>query len=315
MPSNIAEQMQQLYSQYGELPGVHIELHKELLAVRIENQAAVATIFLQGAQLSNYTLKEQEELIWCSDSSDYRDGQPLRGGIPICWPWFGDLERNPSAVQKMASDDSPPHGFARLLPWRLSDIQLVDSQRTDVTFTLETSESEQYAAAFDCSLELVVSVGLALTVKLTVKNSSNKTINFATALHSYFSVGNIENVTINGLEDLDYTDCVNNWSIETQHGALIIDKETDRIYQGSNSEINIVDQDRKRVIRMTSDGSNSTVIWNPWIEKSKHLSNFDDEDYRSMLCIETANVGNDSIQLKPGANHCLSLKVECSPVS
>lgn len=316
MPNNIAEQMQQLYSQYGELSGVHIELHRELLAVRIENRAAVATLFLQGAQLASYTPKGQEELIWCSESCDYRNGQPLRGGIPICWPWFGDFERNPSAVRDMVSTDNPPpHGFARLLPWQLSDIQLVDTQKTDVTFTLKTSESEKYATAFDCNLKLVVSVGVALTVKLTVENSSNKTINFASALHSYFAIGDIENVSINGFEDLEYIDCVNNGSKETQYGTVIIDRETDRIYQGSNKEINIIDRDRKRVIRMTSAGSNSTVLWNPWIEKSKRLSNFDDEDYRNMLCIETGNIGNDAIRLMPGASHSLSLKVECSSVS
>ena len=316
MPSNIAEQMQQLYSRYGELPGVHIELHKELLAIRIENQAAVATLFLQGAQLANYTPKDQEELIWCSESSDYRNGQSLRGGIPICWPWFGDLERNPPAIQKMVSTDNPPpHGFARVLPWQLSDIQLVDAQRTDVTFSLKTSDSEGYTAAFDCNLEVVISIGVTLAVKLTVENLSSETVNFATALHSYFSVGDVEHVTINGFEDLEYIDCVNDWSKERQHGAVTIDKETDRIYQGSNKEINIVDQDRKRVIRITSDGSNSTVLWNPWIEKSKRLSHFDDEDYRNMLCIETANIGDDSIQLKPGASHSLSLNVECATIS
>jgi len=98
MAVDTGQQMQQLYQRFGELPGVVIELHKELLAVHIQNDAATATVFLQGAQLSQYQAKGQPASIWCSDSCDYKAGSPLRGGIPICWPWFGDFDRNPKTV-------------------------------------------------------------------------------------------------------------------------------------------------------------------------------------------------------------------------
>jgi len=316
MPGNIAEQMQQLYSRFGAIPGVHIELHTELLAVRIENQVAVATIFLQGAQLSEYTVKGQEPLIWCSESCDYTDGKPLRGGIPICWPWFGDLQHNPTDVQTMILDDTPAaHGFVRNRPWNLTKIQLIDEQRTDITLNLEVNEDKQTAAGFNCELQLVISVGATLSLEFTVKNRGNKTVCFASALHSYFSISDIDSVAVNGLENVEYIDCVDNWSEQLQNSAVVVDKEIDHIYQDSNKEITIVDQGWKRVVSITSEGSNSTVLWNPWIEKSKRLSNFDDQDYRKMLCIETANIRSDSVQLQPGATHLLRATFDCAPMS
>ncbi len=127
MPVDIGQQMQQLYSQFGDLPGISIELHKQLLAIRVENKQATATVFLQGAQLSDYQKQGEQPIIWCSPHCDYQNGQSLRGGIPLCWPWFGDLARNPEPVRQHINQttDAPAHGFVRNRLWSLSTVEIL----------------------------------------------------------------------------------------------------------------------------------------------------------------------------------------------
>ncbi|MEH6604537.1 MAG: hypothetical protein V7711_03060, partial [Pseudomonadales bacterium] len=144
MAHDIASTMQQLYAQFGELPGVTIELHKELIAISVVNQAATATVFLQGAQLSHYQLPNQHPIIWCSDLCDYSEGQSLRGGIPVCWPWFGDLNRNPDKLkQQVTGLDAPAHGFVRKQIWQLDNVQILNDKTTQLVLSLAVRKNEQ----------------------------------------------------------------------------------------------------------------------------------------------------------------------------
>ncbi|WP_339338841.1 D-hexose-6-phosphate mutarotase [uncultured Oceanicoccus sp.] len=312
MSSDIGQQMQQLYSQFGQLAGVVIELHKELLAVRITNKAATATVFLQGAQLSHYQAVGQPAIIWCSNQCEYRKGEPLRGGIPICWPWFGDIRRNAEQVQQQipAHNPMPAHGFVRNRVWDLLSIETPDPHSTTLHLQLKLADNQEPLWPYACELNMLITVSDTLSLDFAVTNLSANTVSFSSALHSYFGINAIDDTIVGGLDGLTYIDCLENWQPQQQHGSLVIDQEVDRIYRGTEHAITI--KDAKRRITLQSQGSHSAVVWNPWIEKSKRLSHFADDDYLRMLCIETANAEQDFIKLAPHKRHHLKLDISSS---
>ena len=309
MSTPIARQMQQLYERFGKLPGINIELHKNLLAVKVENRHSSATVFLQGAQISHFKRHGYHPILWCSPLCDYSQGLSLRGGIPVCWPWFGDLSRNPQCIKQHIRQTQaiPAHGFARTLQWQLSDIDILSDDITRLRLNLSLRDNDNEYWPFACRLQLQASIGKELNVQLQIDNDSTETITFSDALHSYFAISDIDQIAINGLQQLRYIDCMDQWREHTQHGALTIDREVDRIYHGTVNDITIIDQAWNRAININSKGSNSAVIWNPWIEKSKRLSQFDHQAYKEMLCIETANADKDHVRLGPGARHQLDV--------
>lgn len=322
MSVDIATQMQDLYQRFGELPGIYIELHKELLAVRVENQQATATVFLQGAQLSHFQCKDTKPLIWCSDSCDFEEGHSLRGGVPLCWPWFGDLSRNSELIKKSVTAENPPaHGFVRNLPWQLVNIQRKGVDQTTLTLMLKIGADQKTLWPYNCELHLDISIGSELRHQLSVKNTDSKAFSFSNAFHNYYAVGSIDQVEIDGLDQHKYIDCTDNWSAHVQQGSIKIDREIDRIYYNgdkSNREIHIIDRAWRRVIKVTSTGNNSAVVWNPWIEKSSRLSNFDDRDYKRMVCVEIANTSPSfqdvlhsgyAISLEPQESHTMTTTV------
>ncbi|WP_101759984.1 D-hexose-6-phosphate mutarotase [Oceanicoccus sp. KOV_DT_Chl] len=306
---DIGQQMQQLYQQFGELPGITIELHKELLAINIENDMAQATVFLQGAQLSHFQPKQQAQaVIWCSPDCDYRQGQSLRGGIPVCWPWFGDPSRNPEAVQQlMGAEPLSAHGIVRNQLWDLRAIEIVNTGHTRLTLSL-TVENEP-AWPYTCQLQLMIDISDQLQLHWQITNLSQQTLSFSGALHSYFAVSKISQLAVNGLENLNYIDCLDQWQLKSEAEPVIIDREVDRIYQQCSNRVSLLDSGWQRLIHIDSQGSNSAVLWNPWIEKAKRLSHYPDDAYQAMVCLETANIVDDMVTLAAGASHQLSITI------
>ena len=321
MSSDIGQHMQQLYSQFGQIPGISIELHKELVAVQVENQQASATVFLQGAQLSHYQKQAEPPIIWCSPLCDYQHGQPLRGGIPLCWPWFGELAQNPEPVRHQigarAITEEPvaAHGFVRNRLWELRTIDQLDPGHTRLTLQLRLADGEEPLWPHACELQLIIDIGATLQLQLQIRNNSMQNVVFSSALHSYFAVANIDQVTVNGLQGLDYIDCLDNWTTHHQQAALTIDREIDRIYQGAHNEIVLVDASLQRTIHLHCKGSNSTVLWNPWRDKARQLSHFAADGYKQMLCIETANAGQDFVQLGSRECHQIALTISSSTIN
>lgn len=311
MSANIGQLMQQLYGQFGHLPGITIELHKELLAVQVNNAQASATVFLQGAQLTHYQRHGEAPVIWCSEHCDYRQGQSLRGGIPVCWPWFGDIDRNPAAVQQqLAGIDSsvPAHGLVRNRDWQLTAIDVIDNDHTEILFELTLAADEIPLWPYACHLQLRLTIGAQLSVQFTVSNHSPATLHYCSALHSYFAVSAINQVTVQGIDNMPYIDCLDNWQQHQQTGPLRIDQEIDRLYSTGGQPITLHDAGQ-RELTISTEGSNSSVIWNPWIDKSTRLGQFAQSDYQHMLCIETANALEDCVQLAPGQTHSLQLTI------
>lgn len=285
----------------------------ELLALDIRSSAATATVLLQGAQLIGFTPLGEQALIWHSPLASYRRGASSRGGIPICWPWFGDAARNPAAVRApLTAGALPAHGFVRSLDWQLDDIR-EHGDAVVVTLSLTLDANTPSPWPFAARLQVTHRIGRVLETRLHVKNRDTRVFAFSAALHTYFAVGAIDAVTIGGFDSTRYIDALDDWALKTQRGDISVDREVDRIYLDIPARSVIHDARWQRDIVVDAIGSRSAVVWNPWIDKAKRLSDFAAQDYRAMLCIETANVMDDAVTLAPGATHELGVRIQSLP--
>jgi glucose-6-phosphate 1-epimerase len=316
---NIAKTIQHLYARFGRLQGVTIECQKELVAIGVTNSVASAEIFLQGAQISRFKRKQQAPILFLSRQCSYKQGQPLRGGIPICWPWFGQLKKNNEKItcqyKDLSIDSIPAHGCVRDINWKVDSIETPSHDSTVVELSLDlnanlidkNSSVTKTVWPFLTQLRYRVEIGEKLTATLTVSNQDSQEFFYSAALHSYFSVDHINNVIISGFSKTTYVDVLDAWKEKKQADDIAFNKEVDRIYKSAPEEI--VLSDRNRVIAITSKGSKSTIVWNPWIEKSQRLSQFANDEYQSMVCVETANALDDIVSLKPGEAHSMTLTI------
>ena len=310
MSADIGQQVQQLYSQFGDIPGITIEIHKSLLAINVLNDSAEATVFIQGAQVSHYKAHPQPACLWLSPECEYKTGQSLRGGIPLCWPWFGQLDKNPEAIRlQVPGDQAPAHGFVRERDWCVDSIIADSSHSTRLTLSLDIAADDEPLWPFNCRLEMEIVIADTLSIQFRVHNHSGKTMHYSTALHSYFAVNHIDHVSVSGLDQSEYLDCLDDWQSKNQQGPLTITSEVDRLYFPSEPIITINDQKTQRRLLIESQNSHSAVLWNPWIDKAKRLSAFADAAYREMLCVETANAGKDYVSLDDGQSHELKLTI------
>jgi glucose-6-phosphate 1-epimerase len=267
----------------------------ELTCLHIHHPKFFAEICLQGAQLTQFIPTGESPLIWLSPSAEYNKGQGVRGGIPICWPWFGSLAGNPEGIQKQACNPSIDyekiaHGFVRTQDWSLSHYA-ESAHGVELSMTIEHSAETLKIWPFEFSLTCHFILSDHLEVTLETSNLSEQTMHFSQALHSYFPTTDIHDTRILGAEKQDYIDALDNWAIKNQANAISIRQEVDRIYFGKGDYRILSPQ---KTIRVESN-SNSSVIWNPWINKSKRLSQFNDNDYQSMLCFESSNAAQDSV--------------------
>lgn len=287
---------------------VALEQRDELTLLRVSNAHADALIALQGAQVLEFCAKGQRPLLWLSELAEFKRGQSIRGGIPVCWPWFGDITRNPEPVQRMAHGENlPAHGIVRNQNWILESI-IETAEHTQIILSYTIWAATQIDWPHNASVRLTVSVGKTLRLQLSTRNDSSEPLTLTQALHTYFAVSDIRQVEINGLEQTRYIDTLDAWREQTQLGSVEFAGETDRIYLGVPESIELVDRGWQRRIALRAQNSSSAIVWNPWIEKSKRLSQFADDAWQRMLCIETANVLSDSVTLAAGAEHTLDVE-------
>jgi glucose-6-phosphate 1-epimerase len=312
---NLADKIHALYAEYGSLKGVTVELYKQLIAITVKNEAASATIFLQGAQLAEYKRVGERPLLWLSDECDFKAGASLRGGIPICWPWFGELDKNPESVksqinQGLVDTATPAHGFVRDQLWDVEAVELVDSETTKVTLNLDLQPSEIWPYA--ASLRLVATVGVELDVKLSVHNSGSELFNFTSAFHTYLNLSTVNACEVSGLEGKDYFDTLKNWSVRSSSSPIAIDQELDQVYSNVAVPVMLKDPQFGRSVTVTPTNAPDLVVWNPWVEKSKRLSHFDDQAYKQMICLETACLLDNAVSLSAGESVTMGLNLSIS---
>jgi len=262
--------------------------------IDIVNKSGRAKIAVQGAHLFHCERVGEQPLLWVSETSFFEPGKAIRGGVPICWPWFGKHQTDSSL---------PQHGFVRTSVWTVVDIQETDEHTTELILQLKSSARSLQLWPYIFELQLHVTVAEKLTIALTTKNCDENTFTITSALHSYFTVSDIDNVYIEGLDKTRYFDSLTKESI-IQKGNTHIGGEVDRIYQNVRYPLTIHDQ--KRNVHIDAHGSSSAVIWNPWKEKCARMGDMKDDAYTTMLCIETANALDDARTLLPGDKHTVT---------
>ncbi|SFP09544.1 glucose-6-phosphate 1-epimerase [Ectopseudomonas composti] len=285
----------------------------QLTCWRIRAAGSELLVAQQGAQILSYQQGEQPPLIWLSPQATYQRGQSVRGGVPLCWPWFGDLRRNPQAVQAHYHlEQAPAHGLVRALDWELLGIDEEDDAVT-LRFAYDTRNQPLEGWPRDVGLTFVVRLADDLGMSLETHNRGMEPLTQSQALHSYFAVSDVHQVSVEGLQACRYIDTLQDWQELRQQDTLGFSAETDRIYFDTPARLSIVDPGWGRRIHLDARGSRSAVLWNPWIDKAKRLSQFPDDAWQNMLCIETANVLEDVVQLKTDERHRLELRVSSEP--
>lgn len=267
--------------------------------VCISNDFATATICLHGAHLLSFTPHGQDDLLWVSDKSLFTTDRAIRGGIPICWPWFN---AHPTDAGK------PSHGFARLSEWTVVSTESLHNGATKISLELQSNHTTMQLWPYNFRAEYSITIGDKLEVALTTHNTGSKAFTITSALHTYFNISDIENVTIHGLENSPFLDSLTD-KIEIEEMPVTIDREIDRVYLDHSDDCQIVDTGLQRKIKIEKQGSKSSVVWNPWIEKSERMSDFGNHEYKSMLCVETTNTHSDIIQIMPDHSHTLTATI------
>lgn len=299
------------------MPTPHVETVKldELNCWRIRHGDAELLVAQQGAHILSYQVAGQQPLIWLNDEAQFKTGKSIRAGVPVCWPWFGNFARNPQSVQAMrqSAEPAPAHGLVRASDWELQGIES-DGDSLLVRLRLPCPAGGFPGWPHQVEPSLSIRLDEQLHISLSSHNLGTESVSISQALHSYFAVSDVRKVQVEGLDGLDYIDTVDGWVTKQQAGALHFAAETDRIYLDTPAQLNIVDQDWQRRIQLTSEGSKSTVIWNPWTERAKAFDDMADDGWQGMLCIETANVLDDVVALAPGASHTMGVSIASLPL-
>jgi D-hexose-6-phosphate mutarotase len=275
---------------------VFIDGRGELPMLEVSTAWSTAEIYLHGAHVTHFQKKGDAPLLFLSQCSRFSENEPIRGGIPVIFPWFGPRE------------GMPQHGFVRLKDWELKEVAPAADGSVSVRFCLP--EFPEASAFPPFSLEYVVTVNETLSLELLVTNRSQEAFTFEDCLHTYFEVGDISSISVTGLKGVKYLDKVENFAEKKEaDDAIKVSSEVDRIYQNTTEQVEILDEKLGRKVRVEKHGSISTVVWNPWISKAQQMPDFGNDEYQRMLCVESGNVAANSIRLPPNETSRLSVKL------
>ena len=263
-------------------------------------QAGEAHVYTHGAHVAHFQPVGGRPVLMMSSRAQLEagvPGKPIRGGVPICFPWFG---------ARAGDAQAPMHGVARLLTWDVESVTQEDQGRLRAVFALTSNDYTRGIFPQDFALRHTVTVGDSLEMALTARNTSATELACEMALHSYFAVSDARQVAIRGLERATYLDKTDAWARKTAgNDPVVFAGETDRVFVGTQSTVTLADPGWQRRIVVGKSGSNTTVVWNPWIEKARAIADLGDDDWKGMVCIETANAADNALALAPGAVHTM----------
>ncbi|MFW6188799.1 MAG: D-hexose-6-phosphate mutarotase [Planctomycetota bacterium] len=294
----MSEQADELNERFGLEGAVEfVEGPGGLTVARLRRSSAAATVALMGAHVLDYTPSGHGPVLWVSRHSRFKEGAPIRGGIPVCWPVFADQSDNP---------EMPLHGFARRKTWTVAATD--EAEKGGAALELELRDDPQTLELWPhrFRLQLTVTLGRALRVDLVAQNTDEQPWQCTGALHSYFRVGDVKRVAVRGLDGVSYRDKTDEFRGKRQKGAVTIGAEVDRVYTDTTADCLIEDPVMERRIRVAKEGSRTTVVWNPWAEKARAMDDFGEAEYGEMLCVETANAADEVVRLAPGEQHALA---------
>ena len=272
----------------------------DLPRLEVETALARAEIYLQGAHVTAYAPRGGAPLLFLSRASRFAAGAPIRGGVPLVFPWFG---------RKADDAEAPLHGPARCLPWRLADATAA-AGTVDLTFALPEASVARWPAG--AALRYRVEIGAALALSLEVENRGAAPIRFEDALHTYLAVDDVEQIRVTGLEGATFLDETEGFARKRDAaGPLVLRGETDRVYDDTRAPCVVWDPRAHRRVEITKTGSDGTVVWNPGAARA--LPDLGDDEWRGFVCVESGNVGRGAVALAPGARHRLAVRIRSEP--
>lgn len=271
--------------------------------VEVSNAHGTATLVLQGAQLLTWVPRTiapgvWSPVVWESPQAKYAQGKSVRGGVPVCWPWFGPHSAEPAF---------PTHGFARTLPWEVAETRALAGDVISLIFRFMPAEQTRTWWPHASRLEYHITIGASLEMELVTHNLGKETMVITEALHTYFGVSDVRAIHIHGLDGVEYLDKVGGGR-KRQLGPIDFSGETDRVYVNTADDCVIDDPGFRRRIRISKRGSRSTVVWNPWLEKAAKLGDMGEDGYLRMVCVESANAFDDAVSIAAGGDHRLSVR-------
>lgn len=271
-------------------------LGEDMAVADINTGLCTARIALQGAQVMDWSPLGQRPVIWLSQDAKMIAGKSIRGGVPVCWPWFGAHASNNSY---------PAHGYARTVPWDILATEALADGRYKLVFGIQTNDTTHALWSHVSPLELHIILGRTLELEMITRNEGAEYITITEALHTYFAVGDVRQVNVAGLDACDYLDKVKDFERFKQQGAVSFNEEVDRVYLNTEAECVIEDARWQRNIYIKKRGSFSTVVWNPWIDKAQAMGDMGQDGYLNMLCVESGNAAENIVTIEPGGEHRL----------
>jgi glucose-6-phosphate 1-epimerase len=264
----------------------------------VENSHANATIALQGAHVMHWQPKSASQpVLWLSSNARYTEGRSIRGGIPICWPWFGAHPTDSSYC---------PHGFARVIPWKVLQTSILTNGATRLLLEMSHTDVTKKQLSYDYRFVLAITIGQTLRLEMMTTNLASHPFMIGEAFHTYFNISDVDNIEITGLENLMFSDKVAGYQRNVQHGPIQFDGEFDRVYLNSRRDCVIHDAGYERKIRVTKSCSHTTVIWTPWGEKASQMGDMGAQnEWRKMICLESANAMENSVTIYPNETHTM----------
>lgn len=278
-----------------------IEDENGLQYIEIDNQFATAKIALQGAHMMHWQPKtEKHPVLWLSDNARYVKGRSIRGGIPICWPWFGAHPTDSSLC---------PHGFARVIPWQLIDADSTYSGATRLALQMIQTPEAERQLSYPYMLTMLITVGRRLKIDLATTNKANHPFVIGEAFHTYLNISDIEKIRITGLQESIYADKLKNYERAVENGYLKFNGEFDRVFLNHSADCVVHDSGYNRLIRIAKSGSNTTVVWTPWEEKAHAMGDMGSGDsWRKTICVESTNALENMVVINPNRTHVMTVE-------
>ncbi|MDZ7663365.1 D-hexose-6-phosphate mutarotase [Thiohalophilus sp.] len=289
-------------------PDVRFSQKDQLIMIELNNRHGSATLTTHGGTLLSYQPAGGEEVIWLSETAIYDGSKPVRGGVPICWPWFGPYD--PDTLGADPTDAAKKgHGVARYELWEVAGVRSVDNEATELVLQLEPNDSIRQAWPLPFMLKLIVTLGEKLTLELVGENRSERDWVVSEAFHTYFNVARADGLTIEGLDNTAYIDKGRDGQRFTQEGPLPLTLPMECIFVDHNNDVVIDDEGHGRRIVMEKINSASTVVWNPGPEGAKGFADMPDDQYDHMVCVEAANALDNAYTLKAGESHSMKMTI------
>jgi len=260
----------------------------------VDTPQAQAHVYLLGAHVTHWQPVGTKPVMFVSEKSWFEQGNSIRGGVPVCYPWFGTNEKDESL---------PNHGFARLNEWTVQLVTLDPAGRVVIELSFASNDETKRLWPHDFEVRHTITIGSTLTMALKTRNTGRSPFTITEALHTYFLVSDVKQVSVAGLEGVQYLSKVEGGTYTQPDEPIQFTQQTDRVYNNTVAPCMLHDPSWDRLITIDKAGSASTVVWNPWTEKAAAMPDFGDDEWPNMVCIETANALSDAVTVEPGATH------------